>query len=199
MVIIGLTGGSGSGKSTIASLLRQRGYNIIDADVIARAVVAKGRPALDEIVEEFGRDILLGNGELDRKKLASIVFNDKNELLKLNKITHKYVTEIVKKQLAESKSDISVIDAAALRASGIIDMCDHVIAVIADKDVRIKRIMERDGIDEEAARARIGAQEPDAKYIQYADFVIDNSGDESLEMLLDDIMREVGGTIISER
>lgn len=199
MVIIGLTGGSGSGKSTIAGLLKQRGYNIIDADKISRAVVEKGKPALREIVDEYGEGVLLENGELDRKKLGSIVFADRGELLKLNKITHKYITEIVKQQLKDSKSDISVIDAAALKESGIIDMCDHVIAVIADKDVRVKRIMKRDGVDEKSALARINAQEPDAKYIQYADFVINNSGDESLEMLLDDIMREVGGIIVSER
>lgn len=199
MVIIGLTGGSGSGKSTVAGLLKQRGYNIIDADKISRAVVEKGKPALKEIVDEYGEGVLLENGELDRKKLGSIVFADRGELLKLNKITHKYITEIVKQQLKDSKSDISVIDAAALKESGIIDMCDHVIAVIADKDVRVKRIMKRDGVDEKSALARINAQEPDAKYIQYADFVINNSGDESLEMLLDDIMREVGGIIVSER
>ena len=199
MVVIGLTGGSGSGKSTIAGLMRQKGINVIDADMIGRGVVKKGQPALDEIVAEFGVEVLLPSGELDRKKLASIVFTNREELKKLNKITHKYITAIVKEELAASKTDLSAIDAAVLKESGILDMCDYVIAVIADKALRIERIMERDGISEEAAKNRINSQEPDAKYIQYADFVIDNSGDESLEVLLDDILREIGGSIQSER
>lgn len=199
MVVIGLTGGSGSGKSTIAGLMRQKGINVIDADKIGRVVVEKGKPALEEIVAEFGPGVLLPSGELDRKKLASIVFTNREELKKLNKITHKYITAIVKEELAASKTDLSAIDAAVLKESGILDMCDYVIAVIADKALRVERIMERDGISEEAAKNRINSQEPDAKYIQYADFVIDNSGDESLEVLLDDILREIGGSIQSER
>lgn len=199
MVVIGLTGGSGSGKSTIASLMEQRGIYVIDADKVGRFVVEKGRPALKEIVEEFGEDVLFENGELDRKKLASIVFTDREQLLKLNRITHKYITEIVKEELAANKGMICAIDAAVLKESGIIDMCDHVIAVIADKDVRVKRIMARDGISEKAANDRINSQEPDAKYVQYADFVINNSGDVALEVLLDDILSEIGGEFISER
>ncbi len=199
MVVIGLTGGSGSGKSTIAALMEQRGIHVIDADKIGRFVVEKGRPALDEIVEEFGKEVLFENGDLDRKKLASIVFTDKESLLKLNKITHKYITEIIKEELAANKDNMCAIDAAVLKESGIIDMCDHVIAVIADKDVRVKRIMARDGISEQAATDRINSQDPDAKYIQYADFVINNSGDVSLESLLEDILHEIGGFIQSER
>ena len=199
MVVIGLTGGSGSGKSTIASLLRQKGIQVIDADKIGRVVVEKGKPALREIVEEFGEGVLQPDGTLDRKKLASIVFTDREELKKLNRITHKYITAIVKEELAASKADISVIDAAVLKESGILDMCDYVIAVIAEKDIRIKRIMERDGITEEAAKNRINSQEPDAKYVQYADFVIDNSGDVALDALLGDILSEIGGSTQSER
>lgn len=199
MVVIGLTGGSGSGKSTVASLMQQRGIHVIDADKIGRFVVEKGRPALDEIVAEFGEEILFENGDLDRKKLGSIVFTNKEALLKLNAITHKYITEIVKEELAANKGIICAIDAAVLKESGIIDMCDHVIAVIADKDVRIKRIMARDGLSEQSAKDRINSQDPDAKYVQYADFVINNSGDEALEVLLEDILNEIGGDIVSER
>lgn len=199
MVVIGLTGGSGSGKSTVAALMEQRGIHVIDADKIGKFVVEKGRPALDEIVEEFGDGVLFENGDLDRKKLASIVFTNKESLKKLNAITHKYITEIVKEELAANKADISAIDAAVLKESGIISMCDHVIAVIADKDVRVKRIMARDGITEQSAIDRINSQEPNAGYIQYADFVINNSGDVSPESQLDDILHEIGGTVRSER
>lgn len=199
MVVIGLTGGSGSGKSTIASLMRQRGINVIDADQIGRVVVEKGKPALTEIVEGFGEGVLQSDGTLDRKKLASIVFTDREQLKKLNRITHKYITAIVKEELAACKADISVIDAAVLKESGILDMCDYVIAVTADKELRIERIIARDGITREAAQNRISSQEPDAKYIQYADFVIDNSGDEALDVLLEDILDEIGGSKQSER
>ena len=199
MVVIGLTGGSGSGKSTIAALMKQNGIDVIDADKIARDIVKKGEKALCEIVEEFGEDVLLENGELDRKKLASIVFTNHEKLEKLNRITHKYITEIIKQRLSQNVSDISVIDAAVLKESGIIDMCDCVIAVIADKDVRVKRIMERDAITRQAALDRINSQQSDAKYAQYADFVIDNSGDEALEVLLDNIMKKIGGIIRGEK
>ena len=199
MVVIGLTGGSGSGKSTIANLMRQRGINVIDADQIGRVVVEKGRPALVEIIEEFGEGVLQSDGTLDRKKLASIVFTDREQLKKLNKITHKYITAIVKEELAACKADISVIDAAVLKESGILDMCDYVIAVTADRELRIERIIARDGITREAALNRISSQEPDAKYIQYADFVIANSGDEALDVLLEDILDEIGGSKQSER
>lgn len=137
MVVIGLTGGSGSGKSTIANLMRQRGINVIDADQIGRVVVEKGRPALAEIIEEFGEGVLQSDGTLDRKKLASIVFTDREQLKKLNKITHKYITAIVKEELAACKADISVIDAAVLKESGILDMCDYVIAVTADRELPV--------------------------------------------------------------
>ena len=199
MVVIGLTGGSGSGKSTIANLMRQRGINVIDADQIGRVVVEKGRPALVEIIEEFGEGVLQSDGTLDRKKLASIVFTDREQLKKLNKITHKYITAIVKEELAACKADISVIDAAVLKESGILDMCDYVIAVTADRELRIERIIARDGITREAALNRISSQEPDAKYIQYADLVIDHSGDEALDVLLEDILDEIGGSKQSER
>ena len=122
MTVIGLTGGSGSGKTAIASLLQKKGIDIIDADIIAREIVKKGEPALDEIVEEFGGDILLSSGELDRKKLGSIVFTNKEKLKNLNKITHKYITKIIMQNLSKHASEIVVIDAALLKESGLIDI-----------------------------------------------------------------------------
>jgi len=198
MTVIGLTGGSGSGKSTIAALMKQNGIDVIDADKIARDIVKKGEKALYEIVEEFGEDVLLENGELDRKKLASIVFTNHDKLEKLNRITHKYITEIIKQRLSQNVSDISVIDAPVLKESGLINICDYVIAVVADKDVRVKRIMERDGMTRQAALDRINSQEPDEKYAQYADFVVNNSGDVALGVLFDKIMKKIGGVIRRE-
>jgi len=199
MIVIGLTGGSGSGKSTIAALMKQKGIDVIDADKIARDIVRKGERALCEITKEFGEDVLLENGELDRKKLASIVFTNRDELKKLNRITHKYITEAIKQRLSQNLSDISLIDAPVLKESGIIDICDYVIAVIADKDVRVKRIIERDGITHQGALDRINSQELDEQYAECADFVINNSGDESIQYLVDDIMKKIGGVIRGEK
>lgn len=199
MVVIGLTGGSGSGKSTVASLMAHRGIKIIDADKISHDVVKKGEKALEEIVERYGKDILLKNGELDRKKLAAIVFSDKDELRVLNKITHKYISEIIKAEVAKNDTDICVIDAPVLKESGLDKICDYIIAVTADKDIRIKRITERDGISEKEAKDRIASQMSDELYSENADFIIDNSGLLALDMLLDDIMRKIGGSIISEK
>ena len=199
MAVIGLTGGSGSGKSTLAALMQHKGFDIIDADKIARDIVKKGEKALLEITEEFGESVILENGELDRKKLASIVFTNREKLEKLNKITHKYITEVIKKRLSENEGRVSVIDAAVLKESGIIDICDYVILVVADKDIRVKRIMERDGITEKAALDRINSQESDEKYAQHADLVIDNSGSKTPDALLEDIIRKIGGVIRSEK
>lgn len=199
MVVIGLTGGSGSGKSTLASLMREHGITVIDADQIGRQVVKKGQPALEEIVAAYGKEILLSDGELNRRKLGSIVFSNREKLRQLNAITHKYITAIVKEQLSHAQTDISVIDAAVLKESGILDMCDYVIAVVADKQIRIDRIMARDGLTRQEAENRIASQDPDAKYVQYADFVVDNSEGESLESLLGDILNRIGGGRKSER
>jgi len=199
MLIIGLTGPSGGGKTTVANLMAYEGIYVVDADIVARAVVEPGKPALAEIVEAYGADILRADGTLNRKKLAGIVFNDPQKLTLLNSITHKYISEQVKRDIAEMGEDISVIDAAALAESKLSDICDYVIAVVADEDVQIQRIMERDELTEQEAKARIGAQRRREQYIADADFVIDNSGDEAVEILLDDILRRIGGRIHSER
>lgn len=199
MVIIGLTGGSGSGKTTFCELLAERGVYVINADKVARRVVEPGKPALDEVVREFGTDILFEDGTLNRKKLGGIVFSDKEKLELLNKITHKYIAEEIKREIETVKEDIVVIDAPALIESGTIHWCDYVIALVADRQVRISRIMKRDGLTREEAQARIDSQRSDSEYTQYADIVLDNSGDEALEIMADNILRKIGGRLTSER
>lgn len=199
MVIIGLTGGSGSGKTTLCEILAERGVHIINADEVSRRVQAKGMPALNEIREEFGDEVFYGDGTLNRKKLGDIVFSDKEKLRILNKITHKYITEEIERELQTVKEDIVVLDAPALIESGAMKMCDTVIALVADKELRIERIMARDGLSREQAEARIASQRTDAGYTQYADMVVDNSGDEALEVLADDLLRKIGGRQTSER
>ncbi len=199
MVIVGLTGGSGSGKTMLCEMLAQRGVHVIDADKISRRVVEPGMSALDEIVAFFGDGVLHKDGTLNRRKLGGIVFADPEKLGMLNNITHKYIIEQIRRELAEVREDIVVIDAPALIESGAVDMCDYVVVLVADEDVRIRRIMERDGLSYDEATERIAAQGMDSQYIRYADIVAENSGDAALGVLADDILRKIGGRLASER
>ncbi len=181
MRIIGVTGGTGGGKTTVTKIMEEYGAHIVDADVIARKVVAPGCPALREIEREWN---VVENGVLDRKALAKIVFNDEAELHKLNGIVHKYVIEEIKSQLADCQKEIFVIDAIALFESGLADLCDVTVAVIADRDVRCERIMARDNLTKDEALMRINAQKSDDFYINGADVVIYNNDDDKIEQII---------------
>lgn len=169
MKIIGVTGGTGGGKTTITKKMKEYGAYVVDADCVAREIVAPGSPALSEIGATWD---VVKDGVLDRKALAKIVFTDENELHKLNAITHKYVIEKIKSQMESCKEEIFVIDAIALFESGLADICDVTVAVIADRNIRCERIMARDGLSREEAVMRINAQKNDEFYIERADFVI---------------------------
>lgn len=169
MKVIGVTGGTGGGKTTATKIMESMGAYIVDADVVARDIVAPGKPALLEIAAEWD---VVQDGTLDRKALAKIVFTDEAQLHKLNAITHKYVIEEIKSQLANCKKDIFVIDAIALFESGLSDICDVTVAVIADCDIRCERIMARDGLTRDEAMMRINAQKNDSFYKERADFVV---------------------------
>ncbi len=188
-MIIGITGGSGSGKSRVSKVLYDKGFYIIDADLVARECVKKGKPSYNEIMKRFGEDVFLPCGELDRKKLGAIVFSDEKELEALNKITHKYIKKEIEKQIEENSDKDIVIDAAVLKQGGLWELCDIVVLVRAEKQVRIKRIMQRDTLSEENAKNRIESQPDDKEYMEYCDFVADNSGDfkpdEIADMILD--------------
>lgn len=172
MKIIGVTGGTGGGKTTITKIMESYGACVVDADVVARKVVEPKGPALLEIAAEW--DVVSG-GVLDRKSLAKIVFSNKEELHKLNTIVHKYVIEEIKKAIVQCEAEFFVIDAIALIESGLSSMCDVTVAVIADKDVRLERIMARDNLTEKEALMRINAQKSDSFYIENCDFVIYNN------------------------
>lgn len=173
MKIIGLTGGSGAGKSTVATMLAEFGAEVIDADVIARHVVEPGKPALKEISDEWSG--VVSDDILNRAALAKIVFNDANQLHKLNTITHKYIIDEIKRQIKEFKGELFVIDAPLLFESGLSDLCDVTISVIAKRSERIKRIISRDKLTQTQAEERINAQKNDDFYITNADFVIYNN------------------------
>ncbi|GAE89083.1 dephospho-CoA kinase [Acetivibrio straminisolvens] len=178
MRTIGVTGGIGSGKSTVSKILGELGAQIIDADVIAKDITRKDRKAYREIVEYFGSQILLPDGEIDRKKLAAEVFNNKDKLEVLNSITHRHVAEIIieKHEILKGLGKSIVIDAPIPIKHGFLDIADEVWVVVADMENRIKRVMERSGLTYEQVLERINAQLSDEYYCSLADVIIKNDG-----------------------
>ena len=194
MKVIGLTGGTGSGKSVVSKSLAEAGAVIVDADKIAHEIILKGEPAYQEIIEYYGTGILDEEGNIIRKKLGEIVFNDKEKLAFLNQCTHKYITAEVKKQIAEAKEEGTataiIVDAPLLLEAKLETVCDLVWVVYAEPEVRAQRVMARDGITYELAKARIANQKSWEEYKAVADAVIDNSKDLSyLEGQLNEILK----------
>ena len=181
MKVIGLTGGTGSGKSVVSKSLSAAGAVIVDADKIAHEIILKGEPAYHEIIAYYGTGILDEAGNIIRKKLGEIVFNDKEKLAFLNQCTHKYITAEVKRQIAEAKeigtATAIIVDAPLLLEAKLETVCDLVWVVYADPEVRAQRVMARDGITYELAKARIANQKSWEEYQAAADAVIDNSKD----------------------
>ncbi len=177
-MILGLTGGIATGKSTVTAMLRERGIPVIDADQIAREVVEQGKPAYEAIVRHFGRDILLEDGQLDRKKLGEVVFSDEAERQKLNAIVHPEVRRVMRQEAEaaeENGAPIVFMDIPLLYESKLQYLVEKIVVVYAPSDMQLARMMERDELDEEQAKKRLRAQFPiDQKKLE-ADFLIDNS------------------------
>lgn len=181
---IGLTGPTGSGKTTVLRALEKLGIAILDADVIYYDLLRRDADLNARLVERFGAGILNEQGEVERKQLGAIVFGDPAALLDLNALTHGFVRREVDRlaRLAQTEGRPAVaVDAIALVESGMADDCDCVVAVLAPQEVRIQRIMARDGISEDYARSRVTAQQPDAFYQQHSDLVLYNDGSETPE------------------
>ncbi len=180
MLIVGLTGGYASGKSTVAKMFVELGAALIDADQLAREVVEPEKAAWFEIVAHFGKGILLGNREIDRKALGEIIFNNKEERKRLNAIVHPRVLEeelkAIKKIREREPDAIAILSVPLLIESGHYRHCDKIIVVTVDEESHIKRLMARDGFTREEAVRRISAQMTLSEKVGYADFVIDNSG-----------------------
>jgi len=177
--LAGLTGGIATGKTTVANLFREKGIYIIDADLIAKEVVKKGMPAWRMIKEEFGDEILREDGELDRKKLGSIVFSSKEKIQKLNSIVHPFVRERMMEEIERAISmekDI-LLDIPLLFENGIHQWFRPVILVYAPLEVQIERLMKRDGLSREECEKRIRAQMSIEEKKKLADYIIDNSSD----------------------
>lgn len=177
---IGLTGGIATGKSTVSALLVSKGALLIDADVIAREVMLPGHPVLAAAAELFGQAILLPDGTLDRKRLGDIVFNDPTQRRALNDITHPAIRKEIRGQMEtlqkEYPNRLVVVDIPLLFESQLEYMFDQVLLVYAPFEIQLKRLMERNYLTMEEARARIQSQMDIEEKKQKADIVIDNSG-----------------------
>ncbi len=195
MLVLGVTGQSGAGKGAFCDLLREKGIQCLDTDKTAREVVEPGTECLGVLVSHFGEDILLPDGAMDRKKVASIVFSDRNELEFLTKTTHKYIIEKMKEWLFErelSGDKIAVIDAPQLFDAGADFYCNFKLCVLADKEVRAQRIMKRDSLTYEQAMARIESQNGDEYFKERCDYTVYNNGDiGKLSKSVDKIYREL--------
>ncbi|MCM8800480.1 MAG: dephospho-CoA kinase [Candidatus Omnitrophica bacterium] len=174
-LVIGITGSFGSGKTTVARIFKKYGAKVIDLDRLAHRCIRRGSPAYKKIIGLLGKEILNINKQINRKKLANIVFNNKKLLLKLNCIIHPKVIKIVKEKLHSFKKGIVVLDAPLLLEAGLAQIVDILIVVKIDRKIQIERIKKKFSMEEEEILKRIKAQMPLSKKIKMADFVIDNT------------------------
>lgn len=194
--LIGLTGPTGAGKSTVAAMFEQRGLPVIDADAVTRSVQTVGSPCLTALAESFGADVVRQDGELDRKLLASRAFADPESTAKLTAVTHPFILAEMNRRIDTAKTSGAkavVVDAPLLFEANLDRICDLTVAVVSDAAVRKARICARDGLDETAALQRMAAQPDVAFYRDRADVTLVNDGDlADLTAQIDRIAAEVG-------
>lgn len=178
-LVLGLTGGIGSGKTVVAGLLAAHGAAVIDADLVAREVVEPGSEGLAAVVSRFGAEALDDQGALRRKWLGALVFSDPAALAELNALLHPRILEVIEVRLAEHRArgvPVVVLDAALLAELGLARLCDEVLVVTAPLASRLERVAARDGLDLAQVRARVQAQATDQQRLGLASRVIDNLG-----------------------
>lgn len=178
-LVIGLTGSIATGKSTISEMFKELDIPVVDADLIAREVVEKGKPAYEQVVAYFGTEILQSDGEFDRKKLGSIVFNDDKKREKLNSIVHPAIREEMIKQRESHKARkvaCLVLDIPLLYESNLIDYVDKIVVSYVTEEIQLERLVKRDQSTVDEAQARINSQISIEKKKQLADAIIDNTG-----------------------
>ncbi len=195
-LVVGLTGGIASGKSLVSSYLQDLGAAIIDADELARKAVVPHSPAWQEIREYFGAGVFQPDGNIDRKKLADLVFNSRSEREKLNSIIHPRVIEstlrLKEKHQNEKRAPLIVIDAPLLIETGMYEHVDEVWVIAVPEQTQLERLVERDGLSMQRAQNRLASQMPLSEKLQYADRVIDNSGEiEKTIEQIDTLWRQV--------
>jgi len=179
VLVVGLTGGIGSGKSTVAELLAQRGAVVIDADLIAREVVVPGGPAYQGVVDRFGPPVVTGDGRIDRAALAAIVFTDAGALADLNALIHPAVGDAVAARLAEEAGTehVVVLDVPLLvETEASRSRCAAVVVVDCPEEIALRRLVDLRGMAEPDVRARMAAQATRSQRLAMADFVVDNAG-----------------------
>lgn len=180
MTIIGLTGSFGTGKTFVASVLKKLGAQIIDADKIAHEVIRKGTPAYKNMVRQFGKGILDRTGQIDRKKAAGIVFKNKKDVKKLNRMVHPAVIRIIKERIKKyGSAKAVVIDAPLLVEAGLAGIVDKLVVVASSRKKQIERCKSKFCMDKKEVAERIGNQMLLKEKIKLADFVIDNNGTKS--------------------
>jgi dephospho-CoA kinase len=205
-LLVGLTGGIATGKSTVSSMFAKLGCVLIDADLLAREVVEPGEPALAEIAAEFGPGVLQADGTLDRKKLGAIVFGDPARRKRLEQITHPAIGARFQRRLAELEArgfdGLVLWDAPVMIESGGYKHMDRLVVVATDEATQAARLRARDGIDAAEAERKIKSQMPVAEKAKLADYVIDNAGDRAAterqvravhQALLQDLAARLGG------
>ncbi|MBS4748257.1 dephospho-CoA kinase [Bacillus altitudinis] len=179
-LVIGLTGGIASGKSTVSQMIKEKGIRVVDADIIAKEAVSKGSPALHQIVQTFGEEVLLPNGELNRQQLGAIIFSDEEKRKKLNAIVHPEVRKELLEQRDEGVSNnetFVVLDIPLLFESKLEELVDRIIVVYTTPELQLSRLMNRNDLSEEEALNRIHSQQPLEEKCQKADRVIENTKD----------------------
>ncbi|MDQ3915845.1 MAG: dephospho-CoA kinase [Actinomycetota bacterium] len=187
MLSVGLTGGIGAGKSTFAALLAERGAQVIDADQLGRDALAPGRPAWHSVVGQFGDEVLGAGGmEIDRKKLAGIVFDDRRKLAALNAIVHPVIVARIANELErlEQTDAVVVVDAALIAELGLREAFDLVVVVTTNREQRVERLIRTRGMTLDDVLARIASQASNEELESQADYVVRNDGD------LDDLAAE---------
>lgn len=178
VMVVGLTGQTGAGKTTVCGVFEKKGFCVINADKVARRVVEKGSPCLRELCDCFPHGILLPSGELNRKRLGEIVFNDPKKLELLDSIMYPYITGEILKQIrlcSITGKKLILLDAPTLFESRADDFCELIISVLAKEQHRLARIMERDDLTEEQARSRMKSQHTETFFKQHSDFIIKNN------------------------
>ena len=194
-MIIGLTGGIGSGKTAVSDCFKELGITIVDADLASRVVVEKGKPSLESIKEHFGRDILNESGELDRGKLREIIFNSDSEKHWLESLLHPAIAKQVQHELSLSKSPYTILVSPLLLETNQKDFCSKVLVVDVPVETQVSRTLARDGVSEEQINSIINSQIDRNERLALADEVISNNGTiEDLEVAV----RELHNKFLSE-
>ncbi len=195
VMVVGLTGQTGAGKSTVSKVFAANGFAVINADTVARKVVEKGTECLSEIEDLFGKEVINSDGTLNRKILGNLVFSDRKKLEMLNTITYPYITGEILREIRQHSvkgEKLILLDAPTLFESRADDFCELIISVLADADIRETRIIKRDNLTSEQARKRMNSQLDEEFFISHSDYIINNN--QSIDTV-NEISKEVSDKI----